>query len=102
MAELPDNYHMTIITIPDDLGIESVAVSDLQDDWNGPTATGETKDIGTRWSRRESSAVLRVPSVIVSEEHNYLLNLRHPDFQRIRFHSSKPFRFDFRLRPVTQ
>jgi RES domain-containing protein len=41
--------------------------------------------------------VLQIPSVLVPEEHNFLLNPEHGDFARLRFGKPQPFRFDPRL-----
>jgi RES domain-containing protein len=40
-----------------------------------------------------------VPSVVIPEERNYLLNPAHPHFSRISWNTPEPFRFDLRLRP---
>lgn len=39
---------------------------------------------GDRWAREGKSAVLRVPSVIVPVEDNFLVNPAHPDFTSLR------------------
>jgi RES domain-containing protein len=52
--------------------------------------------MGDEWFRRQSSAVLSVPSV-TSGERNFLLNPKHPQFGLINFHDPIPFRFDTRL-----
>ena len=44
-----------------------------------------------------SAAVLRVPSVLVPEEYNVVLNPAHPEHSRIRVMEVVPFRFDARL-----
>jgi hypothetical protein len=40
---------------------------------------------------------LRVPSAIVAQEHNILLNPRHAGMERVLLHADDPFRFDPRL-----
>ena len=40
---------------------------------------------------------LRVPSVVVPQEANLLLNVRHADMTRVRVVGTDPFRFDPRL-----
>ena len=62
-----------------------------------PTVTDEVRAIGDAWMVRGSSAVLRVPSVLVPQEHNFLLNTRHEDFRKLRIGGPRPFRFDPRL-----
>lgn len=44
-----------------------------------------------------SSAVLAVPSVIIPQETNYLLNPQHPDFKKIKIGKPEDFGFDPRL-----
>ena len=47
--------------------------------------------------REGKSAALAVPSVVVKDEQNYLLNPRHPAFSDIRISKPKRFQFDPRL-----
>lgn len=42
--------------------------------------------------------MLRVPSVLVYQETNFLLNPAHPDFKRIQIVETEDFRFDPRLK----
>jgi RES domain-containing protein len=60
-----------------------------------------TREIGDRWLRQGSSAVLSVPSV-VSGERNFLVNPAHPEFARITLHDAVPFRLDVRLLKTAQ
>lgn len=83
--------------IPGGVRIESVKTTDLPRDWCDPQPPSVLQEIGRRWLEKRRSAVLRVPSAIVTEEWNYLLNPEHPDFGKISFTSPKPFRFDRRL-----
>jgi len=53
---------------------------DLPKDWNSRPISPSTRAIGDRWVKEQSSAVLRVPSIVVPDEYNYLLNPNHPDF----------------------
>lgn len=52
---------------------------------------------GSAWLRAARSAVLEVPSAIVSTEKNYLLNPSHRDFSKLRIGRPLPFVFDPRL-----
>jgi RES domain-containing protein len=49
-----------------------------------------------RWLRKRASAALRVPSAIIPEEHNVVLNVDHIDFGRIEF--GPPSKFIFGVR----
>jgi RES domain-containing protein len=72
--------HAVTATIPDDLPIEELTT--LPHGWqeiDSPAAMAA----GTAWAVSGRTAVLRVPSVIVPEEANYLINPLHPDAARI-------------------
>jgi len=40
---------------------------------------------------------LRVPSVVIPRESNFMLNPEHPDFNSIAVDAPLPFEFDLRL-----
>ena len=56
-----------------------------------------TQRIGDEWLAAGHAAALAVPSAIVPEESNYLLNPAHPAFGRLRFGRAIPFLLDPRL-----
>lgn len=55
------------------------------------------QQIGDAWVAAGSSAVLKVPSVIVPDGWNYLLNPTHADFMSIVIGHKLPTKFDPRL-----
>jgi RES domain-containing protein len=69
----------------------------LSKNWQSDPVPKAVQKIGDRWAASGHSAVLRVPSVLVPEESNFLLNPRHPDFGKIAVSRPQPFRFDARL-----
>jgi len=77
--------------------IEVLPAKALPPDWQTEPPPPSTKAIGDAWAREARSAVLAVPSVIVSGEPNYLLNPAHPDFKKISIGKPEPFAFDPRL-----
>jgi len=48
------------------------------------------------------AAVLSVPSAVIRPERNYIMNLAHPDFNRLTFGEPKTFRWDERLKTITR
>ena len=56
-----------------------------------------TREIGDGWAEAKDSAVLQVPSAVVPEERNYLLNPVHPKADKISVSDPTPFVFDERL-----
>ncbi|MBI2413741.1 MAG: RES family NAD+ phosphorylase [Deltaproteobacteria bacterium] len=85
------------IEVPDDLKIEKISMAQLPEDWNMQPPNDSTRIIGTEWVKSTSSPVLQVPTVIVPDEYNFLLNPNHPDFNRINIEKPEPFQFDSRM-----
>ena len=77
--------------------METVAVADLPVDWTEEPPPPSTKRIGDQWVTKASSVVLKIPSVIVQSESNYLLNPAHSDFKKINIGKPKLFAIDPRL-----
>jgi RES domain-containing protein len=83
--------------IPDGVRVQQIRVRDLPRNWRDAPAPEALRDLGTTWVSRGASAVLAVPSAVIPEDRNYLLNPAHPDFRRIRIGGPEPFRFDPRM-----
>lgn len=75
----------------------------LPADWRSSPAPVSTKQIGDTWIKKSSSALLKVPSVIVPSEYNFLINPAHSDFSGISIGDPMPLDVDPRLleRPTT-
>jgi RES domain-containing protein len=95
---LPRNTVSISADIPVDLLLTALLPDKLPPDWNSAVHSSSAKDIGTRWAKSNVSVAIMVPSVIVPDESDYLVNPLHPDFARIKFSSPKPFVFDSRLK----
>ncbi len=81
IQDLPVRYRLQKIYAPDDVAVERVSVAQLPSDW--PARTGETRALGSAWLANDSVALLMVPSAIVPETFNVLLNAAHTDAKRI-------------------
>ena len=73
--------------------ITTIKQSDLPSNWRVSPAPSELQEIGDDWLNKLKSAILAVPSVIIPEEKNYLLNPAHRDFPSLRM--TKPIKFEF-------
>jgi RES domain-containing protein len=83
--------------VPDALRIEVVPDERLPVDWRSVPYTKSTQEVGLQWVREGGSALLSVPSAVVPQERNYVLNPAHHDFKRIRIGKPQPFSFDPRM-----
>ena len=82
---------------PSQLPIRTVAEEALPRDWRTYPAPESTQSLGTVWAHSGDTVVLAVPSVVVPDERNYLLNPVHPDFHKITWSAPRPFQWDVRL-----
>jgi RES domain-containing protein len=81
VQDLPVRYRLLKIQVPDDVHVESVLVEKLPADW--PKRADVTRGFGDSWLTKNSAALLMVPSAIVPETVNVLLNPAHEDAKRI-------------------
>ena len=95
--KIPDDLVSIAGEIPDTLAIDHIAIETLPPNWNDLTLQPVTQTIGTQWVTAGHSAVLRVPSVLIPQESNYVLNPRHPEFAAITWSALEPFAFDSSL-----
>ena len=83
--------------IPANVRVETISIDKLPANWFVAAPPTQLQALGGGWLERGETAVLKVPSAIVTEEWNYLLNPLHPDFRKFRISSPKPFNFDQRV-----
>ncbi len=84
---LLEEFFRIPVHIPPNL-IRDLPLHKLPSDWNSRPVSPSIRAIGDRWVKEKKSVVLKVPSVVVPEEYNYLLNPTHPDFEKITSGSS--------------
>jgi len=65
--------------------------------WRDTPYTSATQAFGAEWVQAQRSVALRVPSVVVPGEFNYLLNPAHPAFRRVKVGQAEAFAFDPRF-----
>jgi RES domain-containing protein len=90
------NYSMFAVAFDEEM-LEELPNSSLPPDWDAEPPQNSTKFIGDAWVSGGSSPLLSVPSVVVPDERNYLLNPNHKLFSRIQIGPAVPCRFDPRL-----
>ena len=95
---LQENFLTILIEIPENLKVNVIDKRSLIQGWHDFSNMPYTQNIGDKWIESASSAVLKVPSAIVPEEYNYVLNPAHIDFGKVKHLGAEPFEFDIRLK----
>jgi RES domain-containing protein len=94
-APLP-NYSIIEIKFDQAL-VEILDPNTLPANWHEIPVPSATEIIGDTWVTQNRSAILEVPSAVLSIERNFVINPEHPDFPQIEIGIARPFLFDNRL-----
>jgi RES domain-containing protein len=90
-------YHLITLSVPDHLPTQKILFTDLQPDWNAPDTRPFTKKIGDAFLSDKKNLMLGVPSVMMPEEINYLINPLHKDMKQVKILKKRRIYFDKRI-----
>lgn len=95
LDEMPDDLSFTVYEIPDN-GSTSFSAGDLPSGWMEESSSVHVREWGTK--HLQQHLALKLTSVIIPSEFNYLLNPLHADFKKVRIKAVEPFTFDSRIK----
>jgi RES domain-containing protein len=95
-TDWPQGYQLTQVEFPDGLSIETLKPIPAKTWKKSLTAT---RALGDEWLRARRSALARIPSVILPETWNLLLNPEHRDAKQVRIVKAIHAEYDPRLLP---
>lgn len=90
----PDTYTLLSIQIPED-SVATIELKKLRQSWQNHIEY--TRSIGDEFLKANQTLVLKVPSAIVPQEHNFLINPLHKDFKKVKIIDSELLELDKRL-----
>jgi RES domain-containing protein len=90
----PESYTLTSFEIPDN-GVYQIQLKKLKNNWK--TDLRYTQGIGEDFLKENQSLCLQVPSAIVPQENNFLLNPLHSDFNKVKIIATELLELDKRL-----
>jgi len=94
--DVPRALSITTIEITED-NIIFLSQSDLPGNWMQVPSPSSTKDFGTHLLKAATS-IIKIPSIVVPQEFNYLLNPLHPDSKDFKIISVEDFVYDVRIK----
>ena len=92
----PINFSILSINLPEN-SIDEIPFTALKTEIDKNGLNSNFKFIGDNWIKSNSSLLLKVPSIVIPEEYNYLVNPLHKNFNKVKIVENKLFRFDNRL-----
>lgn len=90
-------YKLLTIELDADVSVQTIKPDALPENWRTLEAYIELQEKGSQWYQKSESLVLKVPSAIVPQEFNYILNTNHPDFEKIKLVKVEDFTWDERI-----
>jgi RES domain-containing protein len=94
-TNMPDDFYMVTIEAPDNFA--EINPDTLPPKWNKYPEQNILKQLGNNFLKEGKHLFLKVPSALVKEEFNYLLNPLHAKAAVVKIVNKKPFSFDERL-----
>lgn len=85
------------VDVPESVAMTSIDVEELSDDWRATPAPAALQNIGRDWLDSGGTALLKIPSVVVPQEFNVIINPIHTDFRKLRIDKPDSFTIDTRL-----
>lgn len=79
-----NDFKIMIIKIPDDLKFIKINVEDMAAGWRDFKDYSKCEPIGNAWYDEGKSPILIVPSAVLTQSFNYVINTNHKDFSKIQ------------------
>jgi RES domain-containing protein len=77
---------------------QKIQLDQLPNNWRNLQAYSQLQLIGSNWYKAQNSLLLEVPSAVIPQESNYIINTEHPDFsKKIRINRIEDYFWDNRL-----
>lgn len=94
---VPSDYVLITLNIPNNIEILELDINILQNNWKSFPHSHSTQVIGDEFITDNQKLVMKVPSVVVSGDNNYLINPYHIDFKHVEILNISDFEFDSRM-----
>ena len=95
--DIPRTLSYTILEIPD-AGIQELKEEDLPGNWKDVPAPSSIKDFGTALLKALKTPAIKIPSSVIPDEFNYILNPKQPDNRNFKILDIKDFVYDVRIK----
>jgi RES domain-containing protein len=80
------DFQIMFISVPEHVSeqVEVVDLADLGPTWRNPNDYSACLPIGDKWFQLGQSLLLKVPSAVLPEASNYVINTLHPDYSQVK------------------
>lgn len=94
-----NEFSVMVISISDDENlVDQIKIKDLPKNWRSRKAYSALQQIGSEWYSSKRTLVLKIPSAVITNEFNYIINTKHPDFsKKVKLVRNEDYFWDKRL-----
>lgn len=78
------DFKIMIIAIPGNLKITFINTNSLGEGWRSFTDYSQCQTMGDQWYNEGKTLLLKVPSAVLPESYNYVINTLHPHFKKVK------------------
>ena len=90
-------YILVTVFLPDKAPLKFIEEKDLPNNWDALDIQHVTQKIGDNFLEEQKGLLFRVPSVLMPEEFNYIINPLHPSMKQVKVIHHREIRFNDRL-----
>ncbi|MGB3179798.1 MAG: RES family NAD+ phosphorylase [Cyclobacteriaceae bacterium] len=100
--QLNSVFKLVTLELPDDtISYDTLRTSQLPEGWDSPSDyLSYTRRYGDEFCHAGTNLGLKVPSAVVEDQYNFLLNPLHPDMKSVKISSIRSYHFDQRLQTM--
>lgn len=95
--DIPRSLSITVIDVPDK-GIQELSIADLPSNCMKSPAPASSKDFGTNLLTLMTAPIIKIPSAVIKQEFNYILNPKHVAAKTFKILDVEDFVYDVRIK----
>ena len=100
LDEIPRSLSIVTLKLPDQF--LEVKIHELPGNWKDVPAPASTRELGTRLLENGKHLIIRLPSAVIPEEFNFIINPLHKDLKLCKIISVDDFVYDVRIKSESQ
>jgi len=96
-AILQNDFSILTLELTGKFAIDELLIKQLPRNWNKYPAPVNLAKLGDKWLLRAKSLLLKIPSVVIPSEYNYVINPLHPDIRKVKIIAIEKLALDNRI-----
>lgn len=88
---------LVAVDVPNHHRLYEPGIAALPTGWDDLPTSAAAQVFGGAWLSLRTSLAMKVPSAIIKEEANIIINPLHPDYGEVELSIIRPFTFDHRM-----